>query len=140
MHCFSFSKSSLFPAHVCDQHLCEPYWKYHFFAPKIFFWCNIICFCRHEILFCATSIFLLLTWNTFSCNINTFLLKQYYFLCKSNCLFQHKIIFHVTPNFCFRHSGFTLRIVIMLIFFVVVLETKKLLTIFYSLVWYIPKQ
>ena len=28
----------------------------------------------------------------------------------------------------------------MLIFFVVVLETKKLLTIFYSPVWYIPKQ
>ena len=40
----------------------------------------------------------------------------------------------------FLYSVFTLHIVSILIVLVVVLETKKLLNIFYSLIWYIPKQ
>ena len=129
--------------------------------------------------------FFLLTWNNFSCNINTFLSKPNYFLCSvklfisrtqnyfscntkflfwtchgdifllshSNkniitCQKINKLSFLCNPKslFCFLcitivlYSIFALHIVSMLIFFIVVLQTKKLLIIFYSPVWYIPKQ
>ena len=129
----------------------------------------------------------MLTWNTFSCNINTFLSKPNYFLCNAklfvltqnyfscntkflfwtsfmlchgdifllshsnkNIITCQKINCHFYESqknlfwfFCITillYSVFTLHIVSMLNFLIVVLELKKLLTIFYSPVWYIPKQ
>ena len=51
-----------------------------FLRTKYFFDAGSSCFCRQEIPFCATSTFFLLTWNTFSRNINTFLSTPDYFL------------------------------------------------------------
>ena len=46
----------------------------NFLGTKYFFGAASFCFCRHAILF-------LLTWSTFSCNINLFLSVPDYFLC-----------------------------------------------------------
>ena len=58
-----------------------------FFATKYFFDAGSSCFCRHKILFCAISTFFLLTWNIFSCNIDTFLSTPNYFSCNIKFLF-----------------------------------------------------
>ena len=59
-------------------------------------------FCRHEILFCATSTFFLLTWNTFSCNINKFLSTPNYFLCNVKLFVSAQNYF--SCKFLFRTS------------------------------------
>ena len=59
-------------------------------------------FCRHEILFCATSTFFLLTWNTFSCNINKFLSTPNYFLCNVKLFVSAENYF--SCKFLFRTS------------------------------------
>ena len=54
----------------------------NFFAHKIFFFATSSCFADMKYFFVLHQPFFLLTWNTFSCNINTFLSTPNYFLCK----------------------------------------------------------
>ena len=61
-------------------------------------------FCRHEILFCATSTFFLLTWNTFSCNINTFLSKPNYVLRNVKLFISTQNYFSCNTKFLFWTS------------------------------------
>ena len=68
---------------------------------KYFFDAASSCFCRHEILFCATSTFFLMTWNTFSCNINTFLSKPNYFLCNVKLFISTQNYFSCNTKFLF---------------------------------------
>ena len=65
------------------MHYAAPFRKklITFLRIKYFFGASSFSFCRHEILFCGTSTFFWLTWNTFSCNISTFLSTPNYFLC-----------------------------------------------------------
>ena len=127
------------------------------------------CFCRHEILLSTTSTCFCRIQITFSATSNFLFQHKMSFLFRTSLrmlchgdifLFSHsnkniitcqkinKLSFLCNPKslFCFLcitivlYSIFALDIVSMLIFFVVVLQTKKLLIIFYSPVWYIPKQ
>ena len=61
-------------------------------------------FCRYKILFYAASTFLLLTWNTFSCNINTFLSKPNYFLCNAKLFVLTQNYFSCNTKFLFWTS------------------------------------
>ena len=71
---------------------------------KYFFDAASSCFCRHEILFCATSTFFLMTWNTFSCNINTFLSKPNYSLCNVKRFISTQNYFSCSTKFLFWTS------------------------------------
>ena len=75
-----------------------------FLCTKYFFDAASSCFCRHEILFCATSTFFLSTWNTFSCKINTFLLKPNYFLCSVKLFISTQNYFSCNTKFLFWTS------------------------------------
>ena len=66
--------------------------KKNFFAHKIFFWYSIILFLSTWSFFFVLNQLLLLTWNTFSCNISTF--------------FRHQITFCATPNFSFSTQNY----------------------------------
>ena len=143
--------------------------KKDFFAHKLSFWGRIIlllstwillsttstCFCRIQITFCATSNFLFQHKMSFLFRTSLRMLchGDIFLFSHSNkniitCQKINKLSFLCNPKslFCFLcitivlYSIFALHIVSMLIFFVVVLQTKKLLIIFYSPVWYIPKQ
>ena len=164
---------------VNNRNYCAPSRKkiIPFLCTKYFFDAASSCCCRHETLFCATSTFFLLTWNTFSCNINAFLSTPNYFLCNVKLFVSTQLYFWCNTKFLLRTSFrmlchddiflfsysnkniitcqkinklsflcetkklvsflcasqffcitvFRLHIVGKLIFFVVVLETKKLL-------------
>ena len=88
---------------LCMARLSEK--KKLFYTENIFFDAASSCFCRHEILFCATSTLILLTWNTFSCNINMFFVE-------TKLLFvQRQTFYFNTKLFFVQHQIFVLCIV-----------------------------
>ena len=101
-----------------------------YFNKKLFFVQTKFLFQTSFRMLCHGHIFLLSHSNK---NIITSQkINKLSFLCDTK-----KINFVFLCITIFLYSVFTLHFVSMLIFFVVVLETKKLLTIFYSPVWYI---
>ena len=92
---------------------------------KFLFWASFIMSCHGDIFLLSHS-----NKNIIACQK----VNKLSFLCDTKNWFRCFCIIILL------YSVFTLRIVSMLIFFVVVLETKKHLNIFYSHVWYISKQ
>ena len=91
---------------VNNRNYCAPSRKkiIPFLCTKYFFDAASSCCCRHETLFCATSTFFLLTWNTFSCNINTFLSKPNYVLCNVKLFISTQNYFSCNTKFLFWTS------------------------------------
>ena len=93
-----------------------------FLRTKYFFDAGSSCFCRQEILFCATSTFFFGWHETLFCATSTrFCRHQSTFCATSNFLFRHKITFRVTPNFCFGHH---LKLYVMMIYLHCHIATK----------------
>ena len=91
---------------VNNRNYCAPSRKkiIPFLCTKYFFDAASSCCCRHETLFCATSTFFLLTWNTFSCNINTFLSKPNYVLRNVKLFISTQNYFSCNTKFLFWTS------------------------------------
>ena len=85
----------------CYSFVWALFWKKitTFLCTKYFFDAASSWFCWYEILFWVTSIFFLLTWNTFSCNINTFLSKPNYFFCNAKLFVSTQIYFSCNTKF-----------------------------------------
>ena len=102
--------------------------KLLFVQRQTFYYNSKLFFVQHQMFICVICLF-----DTFllsHSNKNIITSQKMYklaFLCDTKKI---NFVFRASPFFLY--SVFTLHIVIMLIFFVVVLETKKLLTFFYS--------
>ena len=75
-----------------------------FLCTKYFFDAASSCFCRHEILFCATSTFFWWHGILFHATSTRFCRSQITFCATSNFLLQLKIIFRATPNLYLCHG------------------------------------